>query len=352
MLVQIKKLKPLFYVLAGFLFLFATSAAHALTENEATQILQQAELNNPRAQYQIAHAYQAGDSVTQSNKEAIYWLRQAASNRYKPAQRELIQHYQQGDLTEQNLNEALFWLTKLAMSGDDQAQFELGQFYELQAKHTEPLMQAKLWYQIAAQTNPKAETALTGLLEQEFNDQRAKQLAAMSDLNDSDNASLDDDKAITNPMPSWLYVLLFLVIIIVTAMALFWRRKQQARDSLPPAASTSTPNQADSDLRQKIARQDQALRKQKQQLEQLLSQLKAQQAASLRTQAKTEPQLHPLHLARSMFGYGDERLPDEKQIKQRYKQLCKIYHPDKQGSHEEMMRLNSALSIILKHVNK
>jgi len=36
----------------------------------------------------------------------------------------------------------------------------------------------------------------------------------------------------------------------------------------------------------------------------------------------------------------------------RYKQLCKIYHPDLKGSDEEMKRLNSALKIILTSVNR
>ncbi|NCO46707.1 MAG: hypothetical protein GW890_10090, partial [Vibrio sp.] len=57
-----------------------------------------------------------------------------------------------------------------------------------------------------------------------------------------------------------------------------------------------------------------------------------------------------LLLACALFGFKLSELPDEKSIKLRYKQLCKIYHPDLQGSQEEMKRLNGALKIILPHV--
>ncbi|MEF1291946.1 DnaJ domain-containing protein, partial [Vibrio sp. M260118] len=60
----------------------------------------------------------------------------------------------------------------------------------------------------------------------------------------------------------------------------------------------------------------------------------------------------PITLACALFGFNPSKIPDEKQIKARYKQLCKVYHPDLKGSEEEMKRLNQALKVILAHVNK
>ncbi|MDN3683394.1 DnaJ domain-containing protein [Vibrio sinaloensis] len=56
-------------------------------------------------------------------------------------------------------------------------------------------------------------------------------------------------------------------------------------------------------------------------------------------------------LACALFGYKPGAIPDNKQIKVRYKQLCKIYHPDLNGNEEDMKRLNAALKVILANVN-
>ncbi|EGU32796.1 J domain-containing protein [Vibrio scophthalmi] len=320
------------------------------------ELTAQAELNNPRAQYQIAQAYKTGDGVAQSSQEALYWLEQAANNRYKLAQRELIDHYLHGDLGKPNQEQAFYWLTKLAISGDDQAQFELGQLYQTDSDKVDTLGQAKLWYQIAAASNPKAEEALASILEQEFNAQRAKQLAAIEQLDDQHREQ--SAHSATNTLSSLLNPLSFVLLTLVAALSMIlvwlWHRQKKSIGQIH-AHSAQNLSQND-ELKQQIQQQDKALRKQKQQLELLYSQLKKQQLAlkaqSIQSTTANSSQTPHMDLACAMFGYKPAQLPDEKQIKQRYKQLSKIYHPDLKGSEEEMKRLNTCLKLLLSTVNK
>lgn len=324
---------------------------------EITDLLAQAELNNPRAQYQIAQAYKMGDGLVQSSQDALYWLEQAANNRYKLAQRELVDHYLNGKLGKPNHDQAAYWLTRLAISGDDQAQFELGQWYERDTKTVDTLSQAKLWYQIAAEHNPKAEEAFTRVLEEEFNAQRAKQLAAMSQLDDEHQGSLTQNSSpsttVLSVLVSPLAIIAFVAILALSiGFAWLWRTKNGHR-TLYQDQSESAQSHND-ELKQQLKLQDKALRKQKQQLELLYNQLKKQQIALQSKPATTTTASKSSHLdlACAMFGYSATQLPDEKQVKQRYKQLCKIYHPDLKGSEEEMKRLNACLKLILNAVNK
>ncbi|MGT0150176.1 DnaJ domain-containing protein [Vibrio metschnikovii] len=70
------------------------------------------------------------------------------------------------------------------------------------------------------------------------------------------------------------------------------------------------------------------------------------------TPTGTSPTRPDFSLACALLGFHPHRLPDEKIIKQRYKQLSKIYHPDLQGSEEEMKRLNGAMKIINQRLTK
>ncbi|EGU47494.1 hypothetical protein VII00023_22069 [Vibrio ichthyoenteri ATCC 700023] len=335
-----------------------SSTAFATT-NDIDALLEQAELNNPRAQYQIAQAYKFGEGVAQSSQESLYWLEQAATNRYKLAQRELVDHYLEGQLSQANQDQAFYWLTKLAISGDDQAQFELGQLYEQNAQKVDTLGQAKLWYQIASANNPKAEEAFSRVLEQEFNAQRAKQLAAIEQLNNTHNDVQTTSNHSTaaklvqllNPLS---LVLLALVASLSCLLVWLWRGN---KSSLKQFRNDSEQNLSQNDgLKQQIQQQDQTLRKQKQQLELLYNQLKKHQLAlkakPMSSPASASNKTSHFDLACAMFGYSPTQLLNEKQVKQRYKQLCKIYHPDLKGSEEEMKRLNGCLKIILATVNK
>ncbi|MDA0147465.1 J domain-containing protein [Vibrio sp. LaRot3] len=342
---------------AAMLMLALISAnSWAMSQAEFDQLLQQAELNNPRAQYQVAKAYQLGDGVAASTNEALYWLEQAANHRYKPAQSELVDYYQQPDT--QNMSKAMYWLTKLAINGDDQAQFELGQLYENQGKQLSATSQAKIWYQLAAEHNAQAEEAYSRVLEAEFNAQRAKQVAAINELDQQLNGATTQTGAKANrnsaPLLTPLsYALLALIAILVAAVGWLWRSSKTSIQQLSSDANVHSSKSEQ--LKQQIKQQESTLKQQKRQMEAMYNQLKKQQLElknSHQTPVAKPATASSLSLACALFGFDSHKLPDEKQIKVRYKQLCKIYHPDLKGSDEEMKRLNGALKLILKNVNK
>ena len=95
--------------------------------------------------------------------------------------------------------------------------------------------------------------------------------------------------------------------------------------------------------REQIKLKDIQLKQQKHQIATLYKELKKRQSSKSN---------HNLQLACAVFGYKISAIPEQKKIKIRYKQLSKIYHPDGQGSDEEMKRLNAALKTILQNVTK
>ena len=54
-------------------------------------------------------------------------------------------------------------------------------------------------------------------------------------------------------------------------------------------------------------------------------------------------------LACALLGYRPGKLPDERALKARYKKLCRVYHPDADGSDEDMKRLNAAVKLVSKY---
>ena len=343
-------------LISTLIFCFSSIALATPLTNSFAELLAQAELDNPRAQYQVSQAYLNGADVKKSDQEALYWLEQAAQNRYKPAQYDLVEQYLNGGLTKPNLDNALYWLTKLAISGDDKAQFELGQLYEKHQHTIDAQSQAKLWYHVAAESNPAAEEAYAALLEAQFNQQRAKQLAQMNKLDSELNETQNDTSFwLSLPYEPQLALATLLVVSLTASSAWLWRRKKQLahlhshREALAITDQTASENQQ---LKTQIAKQDRALKKQKQQLELLYQQLKKHQATVSSASPVRAPASTPLSIACAMFGFEQNQIPDTNSIKQRYKQLCKIYHPDLKGSDEEMKRLNHSLKIILDSTNK
>lgn len=332
--------------------IFCFSSFSYANANQATfaEQLSQAKLNNPRAQYQVSQAFLSGDGVEQSQQEAFYWLEQAALNDYKLAQYDLVEQYLTGGLIEPDLNNAIYWLTKLAIAGDDKAQFELGQLYEKRAEVVDTHLQAKLWYQIAAETNPDAEQAYAQLLEQEFNQRRAKQIAKLQQL-DAESTPSKQTNWVTDTLDSNTWALAGLALVL-SAGSLGWLRhrgkQRKQHDSNASRASLLELSSAENHkLKTQLSKQDAALKKQRQQIELLYSELKKQQNNTNQTRGVESSANSPLALACAMFGFSQDNIPDVVKIKQRYKQLCKIYHPDLKGSDEEMKRLNHALKVIL-----
>ncbi|SIO95082.1 tetratricopeptide repeat protein [Vibrio spartinae] len=325
---------------------------------------QQAILRDKNAQYQLALHYQQGQGVKADPKQSFYWMEQAAENGHKQAQLQVANAYLNGSVgVTPDKTQAIYWLTRLATQGDTTAQFKLGQLYE-QVTDLSGETQALIWYRIAGLSNPTAEQRYSQLLEQQFNHRRMKEISRRKALEDAQapdttispvrfNNAQADAAQFTLPQIISSVIVAVLMLALTLLGVVYIRLKKQLRTAestrpevqLPP----SEPLQVQSGTtiqQQKIKQQEQTIRKQKQQMTMLFQEMKRLQ----QTPPKQPPaRPNSLDLACALFGFSVTEIPDVKQIKLRYKQLSKIYHPDMKGSDEEMKRLNQALKSLLAH---
>lgn len=315
---------------------------------DLSELIAQANQGDRNAQYQLAIDYQSGQNTPVSQDDAFYWFQQAAESGHPAAMIQLANTYLSGSGTEKNIDKALLWLTKAFATGNQDAAIQIGQLYESLNRSPAPQTMAEIWYHTVAGSNPKAEQLYTQLLEQKFNQQRARQVSSIEQLEstiDQSATSQEPTATTTNHtqnqteslMSDYLFIILFVLVIV--ALLSVYRYVKQAR------RQQSTQEQEK--LTTQLNEQSSVVKQQKRQLDKLYRELKKLQS----TQA-TQSQDHKLALACAMFGFHPSQLPDERNVKIRYKQLSKIYHPDMKGSEEEMKRLNGALKIIISHVNK
>ncbi|EKO3480659.1 J domain-containing protein [Vibrio fluvialis] len=321
-------------------------SAHA----DLSELIAQANQGDRNAQYQLAIDYQSGQNTPVSQDDAFYWFQQAAESGHPAAMIQLANTYLSGSGsgTEKDIDKALLWLTKAFATGNQDAAIQIGQLYESLNRSPAPQTMAEIWYHTVAGSNPKAEQLYTQLLEQKFNQQRARQVSSIEQLEstiDQSATSQEPTATTTNHtqnqteslMSDYLFIILFVLVIV--ALLSVYRYVKQAR------RQQSTQEQEK--LTTQLNEQSGVVKQQKRQLDKLYRELKKLQS----TQA-TQNQDHKLALACAMFGFHPSQLPDERNVKIRYKQLSKIYHPDMKGSEEEMKRLNGALKIIISYVNK
>lgn len=321
-------------------------SAHA----DLSELIAQANQGDRNAQYQLAIDYQSGQNTPVSQDDAFYWFQQAAESGHPAAMIQLANTYLSGSGsgTEKDIDKALLWLTKAFATGNQDAAIQIGQLYESLNRSPAPQTMAEIWYHTVAGSNPKAEQLYTQLLEQKFNQQRARQVSSIEQLESTidQSATSQEPTATTTShtqnqteslMSDYLFIILFVLVIV--ALLSVYRYVKQAR------RQQSTQEQEK--LTTQLNEQSGVVKQQKRQLDKLYRELKKLQS----TQA-TQNQDHKLALACAMFGFHPSQLPDERNVKIRYKQLSKIYHPDMKGSEEEMKRLNGALKIIISYVNK
>ncbi|WP_342607143.1 hypothetical protein [Vibrio tritonius] len=352
------------------LALFFTPLTHGA---DISVLLTQAQANSVQAQYALGLAYQQGKDTTRSLPDAFYWFEKAAEQGHNKAIEQVAEAYLYGLGTDKDPQQALYWLTKLATLGQTTAQATLGDYYQkLGAQRIDAQDLAQVWYRIASAKDPQAEAKYTKILENKFNQQRAKQVASIKQLEQAiPTTSQNDTELLNNAQPSASsddipngsgsvasdYLLLAgLLIIIFSSMwsMTLWRRRKQKK----------VQHQQDEKHAQQqlFNQQKKQLKKQKQQLETLFNEVsrlqsdkqKLTQLLAKKTQTPHSPQSPPqtnqnLAVACALFGFMPNQIPDEKAIKLRYKQLSKIYHPDMKGSEEEMKRLNSAVKIVIAH---
>jgi len=322
------------------------------------ELIESAQNQNVHAQLELARRYTSGDQVDRSDSEAFYWYQQAAQNGNLNAASELGEAYLNGIGTKPDIENAIFWLSRAANSDNSEAAKLLGQIYEETQQQPNALDLAELWYQEAARQDPQAEEDYARVLEAQFNARRAKQVAAIdqlevafdtSDIEVSPKAQSIADSQ--NDKNLTLYGTL--ALLGFSLMTILWLLRTNKRLAHTATESDGDAKRKYTKLEREIKRKDQLLKQQKRQLETLYRHVKKQQVNSVKPQnTDSTAKEKPLTLACALFGFSPANIPDEKQVKARYKQLSKIYHPDLKGSDAEMKRLNQALKLIIKNINK
>ncbi|MGR4998558.1 hypothetical protein [Vibrio celticus] len=339
--------------------LSTTRFVHAASSDEFSL---ESQPQDPVSQYQLAQAYESGIDVPVSTSDALYWYTQSAENGNPNAQFRLGEWHLAGKGVEQSNKLALEWFIKAALQGNQRAPIEVAKLYEssLEQDLLQPLDKAQLWYEAALKDNPQAEDGYNRILEAQFNQQRAKQISSIEQLDDSIDSEIDTRQGLSQHVQSSqmqsnqasrsnlsssnltssdyligtaLAVLISIISIIATLVI---SRKRQALKS-------GDSRQQQQSLEAQLSSKDMTIKQQKRQLHTMFHELKKQ---------KNSKGLSNLQVACALFGYTPSSIPDQKSIKIRYKQLSKIYHPDGHGCDEEMKRLNNALKTILQNVTK
>lgn len=328
-------MRTLFLLCFGLLF-----AVSPLAETMQALTIK-AKQQDPQAQYQLASQL-AKQQTEEAAVDALYWLQQSAQLGYEPAQFQLAQAFESGLGTAVDLQQAAKWYLHSALQGNLQALTQLGSLFEKQGHRFNNLDLAQLWFGLAAEQDEKADAEYNRILELQFNQLRAKQVSAISQL---DSAMTEPSSPVLpNELGSvnhssytplsvdWLVLALLFIVIGLVAIARTIRKRRLVR-------------KIDHHLTmEKELKVQQFSNKQlKRQLEKVFNEYK-----KLQNQHKQ----HKLALACAMFGYLPSGIPDEKAIKIRFRQLSKLYHPDARGSEEEMKRLNGALKVLLQNVTK
>ncbi|MFZ3407276.1 hypothetical protein [Vibrio chagasii] len=342
------------------LVLLLSSLAHAANYSEGRSAADSSPKDSA-SQYQLAQAYELGIGVSKNIDDAFYWYSQSAENGNADAQFRLAELYLAGTGGEPDNKLALEWFIKAALYGNKRAILEIAKIYESSPEHEllSPLDAAQLWYEAALPNNPDAEDGYNRVLEAQFNQQRAKQISSIEQLDESIGSEIDNSQGASQQIQSnqvqsnlsssnlfssnlsgsdymiGAALALLIVIVSISATLVISRKREILKSS-----DLGTQKQA---LEAQLSEKNRAIKQQKRQLQTMFNELKKQ---------KGQKSSNNLQLACALFGYTPSSIPNQKSIKVRYKQLSKIYHPDGQGCDEEMKRLNSALKTILQSVTK
>lgn len=342
-------MKPFLFITVVF-FSIVLSKANAASIEELES---KANKQDPVAQYSLAQAFFQGNGVPKDPQSAIVWLRNSAENGYPLAQLKLANAYDSGLAIEENRDKAVYWYTKSAVQGLARAQLKLGAIYERlyrDSKNIGDLETAEVWYRVALENNShQAENAYNRVLENQFNHRKAAQLGQFDQLDKAheERVSSESQKAQNAPPTpikkdlDWyltkyekeiIYGSAGFALFVLTLVAMILVGK-------------SRRNNKNAALESKVSDQSQQSKKLRRELEKAHKQILKQNGMLEELKSATKDQ--KFHIACAVFGFNPKRLPKKDVIKNRYKKLCRVYHPDANGSDEEMRRLNTALKLIL-----
>ncbi|WP_117234709.1 hypothetical protein [Vibrio maerlii] len=245
---------------------------------------------------------------------------------------------------------SIYWYIQAVTSDQahlrQQASLELAQLLETSNQNLSSLSVAKSLY--SSLDSEYQSEALARIEQQEFDQLRRRQLEA---LDAQEDIALDDhisNSQQPNELPkddSWFLITLFVLLICALIGALIYYKRLNVPSSTKqdsPAQSKEAPSPTE---------QKEIIRKQQKQLKKLFNEIQRLQKEA-KQPVKPAPQPASKHnsqleLACALFGFDPSKIPNQTDIKRRYKQLGKIYHPDTLGSSAEMQRLNHALKVIL-----
>ncbi len=300
--------------LIGLLLALFTSISPATTIDD---LKQQANLSDPLAQYDLALHYLNGVDVERSLPQAQYWLEQAAENDNLAARTELINLLRNQTPSTKNTEQTLYWLSLQAISGDQKAPLQLAQLTETRSDQLRPDSLPIIWYHIAARYSPVAEEKYSQLLEARFNQRRLKQVSQADQL-----SALTGSPALTTTQteesgavnPDYLSVVIVVLLSVAVLFILIKRKRQRYL----------------------------ATKQQVNDLEKLHKKLQQGKNSDLPPSGQQQ-----LDNACLMFGCNPGTIPDEKTLKQHYRLLSKIYHPDAGGTSDSMTQLNYAFKLLM-----
>lgn len=302
---------------------------------------QQATLNNADAQYQLGLAYETGEGVKRDLGKATYWYQQASENNHVAATFNYAQALEFGRGVQANPAKALLLYTKLAVDGDVTALGKVAKLYQQGSPEIADEDQAVLWYSLAKDASDSYQNAYEEALQAQYNAQQLRQIEALKQQEQANQKNTNSTNTGTSQegdsgFSGWLHLVYLFVIAALLAL-LFYRQRQAQTLELKQTHSTNHPNHTDQLQSQ--------LTKQQLYIQQLQRQLKLAND-QLRTAPPTAQPTSPLRDAYLRFGLEPNQPLNAKQLKTRYKQLSRVYHPDAQGSEEEMKQLNLALNTL------
>lgn len=326
--------------------IIATFFACSVVAGGIEQLKQNASQQDPHAQYELALHYLNGSDVEPSLQQAKYWFDLAAENGNQEAQKELVKLLLNTP-DDEDVEQALYWLTLLAVNGASQDQMKLAKTYEKYSSRLANDTNAIIWYRIATPGSPQAEQKYSELLEARFNQRRLKQVAQIDQLNSAfeqpqskATSALQGTPLISEGIITSDRVTIVAVVALISALLVWsatrqrrrWRRSKEQQYTI-------------SELHKKLQNQIRSEARLRQQMTTLLKQYKKLQAEQTTSPKPANGQ--KLVTACTLFGCDPHTIPAEAVLKQRYRQLSKVYHPDAGGSSAAMVQLNQSIKLLI-----
>ncbi|PMH31578.1 hypothetical protein BCU70_06710 [Vibrio sp. 10N.286.49.C2] len=326
--------------------------------NSIPSLEKQAQLNNADAQYQLGLAFETGQGVQKDLTKASYWYQLASNNGHLGATYNYAQALEYGRGVKRNPSRAVLLYTKLAIQGDQSTYGKLAELYSNADVDIPATDQAVLWYSFAAGQSSSFEPAYEQALQRQFNQRQMRQIEALkeqeSTVLSTPNLSTHSPNQTHQPETvgsSWATHLIYLLLLsLILAVFIYQaKRKPTSISQSPFSGSHSNDNLNHSNASN--ARLNDLITTQQRTIAQLQHKLKlAHQSAD--KAASSIHQSNTLESAYLRFGFSTSQQQNltPNQLKSRYKQLSRIFHPDIHGSDEEMKQLNTALKTIMTHL--